>query len=345
MDNNALLLALVILGILIFASIWLNFVSQRISHEMLEFLHKTHQESKEPDYVDSDLYKPLVDLFRLHGYTDWVNYRVSVTDNVICRGGVTRRGLVSLLGDVGFPSQILHTPMGMVVIKSMVGRRIIGCLDSYSQIDMTFDMISEDHYKVVLRYTPTYADDCYIDRYGNAVDDMWLTGDDLHTTVTDIILKDFTKFSVSDSLPAKYHDNFRTLMNLGSCITGANEKYKFEFASLDINSTKSSNPTLYARMTMKQAPGYLMIAGLDGCTVGEEFNQYMISQHDQVVKYALGATYGYLRTLRDGWYEDIQLILLPYDGRDESNLEEGYYLDITITKRRAKNAAETTAQS
>lgn len=337
MSTDIVIIALTIMGLITCGSVWVAYTGQRLTHDVLALLNKGKESGHESEYINSDLYKPLLDTIRLHGYTEYIHYQVTAKDPSICAGGVTRRGLLSLMEDIGFPYRILHTPAGQLVINAMENRNLIGELDDDHQIVLTYQIMNDDHYQVQLTYQPTYADDTVVDTLGNSVNDMWLIEDeDSGLTLTDILLKDVAKFELDGELPAKYHSNFTSLLRLGSCITGASRGHSFQFESLDINSVKSSNPTIYARFTIKDAPSTLAFTGLAGKTIGEEFNQFMISQEHPLISHELATNHGTLRTINNEWYEDITLTLSPYQG--EANEKEGYYLDIRISKRRPKVA-------
>ena len=332
MDTDTL--ALVIIGLILFTVLYTLQHSHSIIKDIVTLLKNTPSDEKE--YVDSELYIQHVKTIRMYGYLDSTNYKVHVGDADICSGGVTRRGLVTLMEDIGFPTRCLLSPLGKNLINAFAERRLIGQLSDDGYIILTYTVVNADHYQVYLEYSPVYHEDAHYDYIGNTVRDVYLIDEDgLNYTLTDVLLRNYSLFNMAGELPDKYDSLFRTLISLGNCITGVCEKHAFEMVAMDINSPKSSTPTLYVRYVLPNAPSDIELCGIDSISIEEEFNRFIISQGNPLISHSLHTMGGKARVVNDQWYEDIKLNLTPSE--DELN-SRSYYIDITITKRRLKHS-------
>lgn len=335
---NITILTLSVVALLLIAVIILiRSQTHIISDVLTKFIapKQTYDTDRSQDILDWEYYGKYVETIRMYGCTSMINYKVTATDNVVCVGSVTRRGIMDVLEDFGFIGNGLSSALSDNLITTFSERTLITILPSGDYLQLNYQIESNEHYFITLRYLLSEDDNTAKSYIGNTALEYWIPHEEDDTgSLADVFLKGIDDFCFADKLPTKYNDNLSTLISLTNSITGERDGRKFKLTSLDINSTKSSTPTLYCSFTLDNPPSSFDFRGLNDLNVSEEFARWMVSQGEPVSKYSIQHNGGYIHILDGEYTYDVRLLIHP-----PTPTEGDIRLDITIVKRRNKSIA------
>lgn len=333
---NTTILALALAAVILIA---VAYIIRSFNH-VIGDLFKTHitpsnlyrKELDRHPILDWNYYDTFVQTIRQFGCTSMVNFSVTPMNNVVCRGSVTRTGLVNLLEEFDFTGNGLTSSLRDNLIKVFEDRTLITQLINGDYLHLTYHSQGDNHFVLEITYARKEAEGSGISYIGNAAREYWtLEPATTDLSLADIFLLGIGDFKFTEQLPQKYNDNLQSLISVTNCLTGGFGKYRFVLNSLDINSTKSSTPTLYSSFILQDKPSSFWLNGLNELALDEEFGLFMVSQGMPLVKYNINAHGGFIRIDHGEYHHDITV------GLTEMINEHGdIRLDITIVKRRNK---------